>query len=157
MLTDPEEAANLLDRAIASDPNHFSAWNWRGWVALVLGESDAAGYFESALRLSPAFPGRYWLHVGLAATWVLMERYDEAVSLVEGVLRQHPHQHVALWVYTTSLALAGRTDEATKACNTLTRVVPTMRLSNLRNWVATRDEKAFAVISKGLRLAGLPE
>ncbi|GEP56181.1 hypothetical protein RSO01_33470 [Reyranella soli] len=60
MLTSPEEAANLLDRAIASDPNHFSAWNWRGWVALVLGENDAARYFESALRLSPAFPGRYW-------------------------------------------------------------------------------------------------
>jgi hypothetical protein len=32
-----------------------------------------------------------------------------------------------------------------------------MRLSNLHNWVTTRDENAFAVVSKGLRLAGLPE
>jgi tetratricopeptide (TPR) repeat protein len=157
MLTSPEEAASLLDRAIASDPNYSAAWNWRGWVALVLGENDAARYFESALRLSPVFPGRYWLHVGLAATYVLSERYNEAASLVEDVLRQHPHQHVALWVYTTSLALAGRTDEAMRACKTLTRIVPAMRLSNLRNWVATRDDKSFAVISKGLRLAGLPE
>jgi hypothetical protein len=97
------------------------------------------------------------LDVGLAATYVLNERYDEAASLVGNVLRQHPHQHIALWVYTASPALAGRIDEAAKACKTLTSVVPTVRLSNLHNWIATRDEKALAVISKGLRLAGLPE
>ena len=156
MLTTPEEAANLLDRAIASDANHFRAWNWRGWAALVLGENNAARYFESALRLSPAFPGRYWLDVGLAATYLVDGRYEEAASLVGNVLRQHPQQHVALWVYTASLAPAGRIDEATTSCKTLTSVVPAMRLSNLRNWVATRDEKAFAIVSKGLQLAGLP-
>jgi tetratricopeptide (TPR) repeat protein len=157
MLTSPEEATALLDQAIALDPNYFNAWNWRGWTALVLGENDAAGYFESALRLSPAFPNRYWIHVGLAATYVLNERYDEAASLVSNVLRQHPHNHVALWVYTTALALGGRIDEATKACKTLTGVVPTMRLSNFQQWVATRDAKTLALVSKGLRLAGLPE
>ena len=157
MLTSPEEAAALLDRAIALDPNHFSAWNWRGWTALVLGEDNAARYFEGALRLSPAFPGRYWMHVGLSATYLLNEQYTEAAALVGTVLRQHPHLHIALWVHAASLALAGRIEEATTACGTLTSVVPTMRLSNLRNWVATRDEKAVALISKGLRLAGLPE
>jgi len=157
MLTSPQQAAALLDQAIASDPNHFSAWNWRGWTALVLGEKDAGRYFESAMRLSPAFPGRYWLNVGLAATFVLNERFEDAATLAETVLSQHPHQQVALWVYVTSLALAGRIGEATKACKTLTDVAPTMRLSNLRNWVGTRDEETFALITKGLRLAGLPE
>jgi len=157
MLTSPQEAAALLDQAIGLDSNHFAAWNWRGWAALVLGEKDAARYFESALRLSPAFPGRYWLNVGVAATYVLTKRYDEAAALTEIVLRQHPHQQVALWGHATALALGGRIDEAARACKTLTSVAPAMRLSNLRNWVATRDEETFGLISKGLRMAGLPE
>ncbi|WP_428668933.1 adenylate/guanylate cyclase domain-containing protein [Reyranella sp.] len=157
MLTFPEESAGLLEQAVSLDPNNFSAWNWRGWTALVLGEEDAGHYFEKALRLSPTFPGRYWMHVGLSTTYLLSERCAEAAALVGTVLRQHPHLHIALWVHSASLALAGQVGEAVEVCKTLTKVVPAMRLSNLRNWIPTRDERAIALISKGLRLAGLPE
>jgi len=156
-LTHPEEAAALLDQAIALNPNHFSGWNWRGWATLVLGEKDATRYFESALRLGPAFPGRYWLHVGLAAANIVNGRYEEAAGLVGGVLRQHPNLHVGLWVHTAALGLAGRIDEARTACRSLTANVPTMRLSNAGNWVITRDRETLDVITRGLRIAGLPE
>jgi TolB-like protein/Flp pilus assembly protein TadD len=152
-----EEGVALLDRAIALNPNNFSAWNWRGWAALILGEKDAARYFESALHLSPAFQGRYLIQNGLAAAHVLNGRYDEAVALVAGVLREHPNLHIALWIHAAALALAGRVDEARVACKNLVSVVPAMRLSNAGDWVMTRDKETLELIKRGLRLAGLPE
>jgi tetratricopeptide (TPR) repeat protein len=156
-LTRPDEAGALLDRAISLDPNRYSAWNWRGWVGLVMGEKDAAQYFEGALRLSPAFPGRYWLQVGLAATHVLNGRYEEGATLVGKVLRQHPKLLVGLWVQTSALALAGRLEEARESCKVLMANAPAMRLSNVGNWVLTRDKPTLELIARGLRLAGLPE
>lgn len=157
MLAQPWEAANLLDRAIAFDPNYPPAWNWRGWTALVIGEKNAGRYFESALRLSPAFPGRYWMQVGLAATHVVDGRYDEAASLLSSVLRQHPTQHLALLLHTVSLALAGRSNEAQRARDSLSRNVPTIRASNVGNWAPTRDQRTLDLLTQGLRAAGLPD
>jgi adenylate cyclase len=156
-LTQPGEAAALLDRAIGLDPNHYSAWNWRGWAALVLGEKDAARYFESALRLSPVYPGRYWLQVGLAASRIVDGKYEEAADLVGRVLRQHPNLLVGLWVNAAALGLAGRVGEARKSCEALTVNAPAMRLSNVGNWVLTRNKDSLELITRGLRLAGLPE
>ncbi len=157
MLTEPEEAAGLLDRAIALDSNYFSAWNWRGWTALVIGEKDAGRYFEKALRLSPSFPGRYWLNVGLSATYIVSGRYDEAVSLLTSVLRQHSEQHLALVLHTVALALAGKADEALRSRENLMKAAPALRLSNIGTWLMTRDAETLRIIRNGLQLAGVAE
>jgi TolB-like protein/class 3 adenylate cyclase/Tfp pilus assembly protein PilF len=152
-----DEGAALMDRAVSLDPNNFNAWNWGGWVCLMRGDGRAAHHFEQALRLSPTHPGRYWLHVGMAATKMTAGQYSEAADQAALVLRHQPRQHLTLWIYTASLALAGRLEEAREGCRRMLEVNPDRRLSNAPEWLVTTHKPTLDILLQGLRLAGLPE
>jgi len=151
------EGVALLDKALELDPNLFSAWNWRGWASLILGMGDSLQYFEGALRLSPSYPTRSWLQVGVAASHLVASRYDEAATLMEQALRIQPNQHLSLWLYAVSAALAGRIDEAREACRRMLTVAPELRLSNAEVWMITKHKPTQDMILRGLRIAGLPD
>ena len=152
-----EEGIGLLDRALALDPTHFSAWNWRGWASLIRGDGDALRFFEPAMLLSPANPYAYFLKSGIAAAHFLAGRHAEASSLLAEVLRHHPSQHLWLWLYAASSAHAGRLEEARAACRRMLEVAPGLRLSNAPQWLITPNRRVQELAVSGLRLAGLPE
>jgi hypothetical protein len=56
-----------------------------------------------------------------------------------------------------SHALAGRTEEARRAMQHLRQLDPTLRISNLTDYVPIRRPQDLAILSDGLRKAGLPE
>ena len=60
-------------------------------------------------------------------------------------------------VVAASHALAGRTDEAKRAISYLRQLDPTLRVSNLANWLPIRRPQDFAMFADGLRRAGLLE
>lgn len=151
------EGLALLDKALELDPNLFSAWNWRGWASLILGTGDGLKYFEGALQLSPSYPTRNWLQVGVAASYLVAGNYDDAASLMEQALRVQPHQHLSLWLYAVSAALAGRIEEARDARRRMLSVAPNLRLSNAEVWMITKHKPTQEMILRGLRLAGLPD
>jgi adenylate cyclase len=57
MVGDCESGVELAERAVALNPNSFTAWSSRGWVYRIAGlPEEAVQSFERAIRMSPARP-----------------------------------------------------------------------------------------------------
>jgi adenylate cyclase len=150
------EAAELFDRAIELDPNHFLGSAWGGWTNLFLGR-PAIEHFERALRLSPRDPRIFVPQSGIATAYLLMARYDEALSWAGRALQELPNFPPALRTAMVSYALAGRIDEARQACAVYRQFDPAARISSSREWMLFQRGEDIEKFEKALRLAGLPE
>ena len=60
-------------------------------------------------------------------------------------------------VMAASHALAGRQDEAERAMTRLRKLDPTLRISNLADWLTIRQPQDLATLADGLRKSGLPD
>lgn len=56
-----------------------------------------------------------------------------------------------------SHALTGQMDKAKQAIQRLHELEPSLRVSNLKDWLPIQRPEDFARFADGLRLAGLPE
>jgi hypothetical protein len=64
---------------------------------------------------------------------------------------------MVIGIVAASHALAGRIAEGRRAMDRLRALDPTLRISNLRDWLSIRRPEDLAVFADGLRRAGLPE
>ena len=148
----------LLDRALMLNPNLASAWFLAGFLRTWNGEPDAAiEHFARAMRLSPLDPELYRMQAGLAAAHLFAGRFDAASSWAEKAFRELPSFLMVVSVIAASHALAGRPDEAQRAMKHLRELDPTLRVSNLADWLPIRRPEDLATFADGLRKAGLPE
>jgi TolB-like protein len=148
----------LLDRALVLNPNLASAWFLAGFLRTWNGEPDAAiEHFAHAMRLSPLDPELYRMQAGLAAAHLFAGRFDAASSWAEKAVRELPSFLMVVSVIAASHALAGRPDEAQRAMKHLRELDPTLRVSNLTDWIPIRRPQDLATFADGLRKAGLPE
>ena len=148
----------LLDRALVLNPNLASAWFLAGFLRTWNGEPDAAiEHFARAMRLSPLDPELYRMQAGLAAAHLFAGRFDAASSWAEKAFRELPSFLMVVSVIAASHALAGRPDEAQRAMKHLRELDPTLRVSNLADWLPIRRPEDLATFADGLRKAGLPE
>jgi TolB-like protein len=148
----------LVDRALALNPNLASAWFLAGFLRTWNGEPDAAiEHFAHAVRLSPLDPELYRMQAGLAAAHLFAGRFDVASSWAEKAFRELPSFLMVVSVIAASHALAGRPDEALRAMEHLRGLDPTLRVSNLTDWLPIRRPEDLATLAEGLRKAGLPE
>ena len=148
----------LIDRALVLNPNLASAWFLGGFLRAWNGEPDGAiEHFARAMRLSPLDPEMYRMQAGMAAAHLFAGRFDTASSWAEKSIRQLPSFLMVVGVIAASHALAGRTDEAQRAISHLRQLDPTLRVSNLGDWLPIRRPKDLATFADGLRRAGLQE
>jgi TolB-like protein len=148
----------VLDRALVLNPNLASAWFLAGFLRTWNGEPDAAiEHFAHAMRLSPLDPELYRMQAGLAAAHLFAGRFDAASSWAEKAFRELPSFLMVVSVIAASHALAGRPDEAQRAMKHLRELDPTLRVSNLTDWLPIRRSEDLATFADGLRKAGLPE
>jgi TolB-like protein len=148
----------LLDRALVLNPNLASARFLSGFLRIWNGEpDDAIEHFAHAMRLSPLDPEMYRMQGGLAAAHLFAGRFDDAASLAERAYRQLPSFLMVVSIIAASHALAGRSDEAARAMKELRELDPTLRVSNLADWLPIRRPEDLATFADGLRKAGLPE
>ena len=148
----------LIDRALALNPNLASAWFLGGFLRLWNGEPDGATeHFERAMRLSPLDPEMYRMQAGMAMAHLFAGRLDTATSLAEKAYRHLPSFLMVVGVIAASHALAGRQDKAEQAMKHLRQLDPTLRLSNLADWLSIRRPQDLATFADGLRKAGLPD
>lgn len=149
---------DLLDRALALDPNLAGAWLFSGYLRLLRGEPDEAiERFEHAMRLAPLDPEMFRMRAGMALAHLLAGRFDAASAWAEKAYGEMPSFVLAAAVIAASHALAGRADRARQAMRLLREIDPALRVSALANWLpfhAQADADRFAT---GLRQAGLPE
>jgi TolB-like protein len=148
----------LLDRAILLNPNLAAAWFLGGYLRAWRGETDAAiEHFARAMRLSPLDPEMYRMQAGMAVAHLFAERFDAASSWAEKAFRNLPSFLMVGCIIAASHALADRTEQAQRAIDHLRRLDPGLRVSAIRDWLPIRRPEDFAILSKGLRKAGLPE
>ena len=148
----------LLDRAVMLNPNLAAAWFLGGYLRVWNGEHDSAiEHFTRAMRLSPLDPETYRMQAGMAMAHMLSGRFDVASSLADESSRDLPSFLMVVGVAAASHALAGRLDHGHRAMDRVRQLDPSLRISNLRDWLPIQRAEDLAIFADGLRRAGLPE
>jgi TolB-like protein len=148
----------LIDRALLLNPNLAAAWFLSGFLRIWRGEpDDAIERFERAMRLSPLDPEMFRVQAGMAMVHLLAGRFDTASSWAEKAFRELPSFLIVVGTMAASHALAGRADEAQRAMRHMRQLDPTLRISNLTDWLPLQRPEDVATLADGLRRAGLPE
>ena len=158
LVGDIERAVAFIDQALVLNPNLATAWYLSGWLRTYRGEPDVGiEHFARAMRLSPLDPSFYHMQIGTGLAHLLAGRFDDAASWAEKARRNEPDYPSALAVTAASHSLAGRLEEGRQAMSRLRYVYPALRISNLKDWFPILHPEHFAIWTKGLRTAGLPE
>jgi TolB-like protein/tetratricopeptide (TPR) repeat protein len=153
-----ERCSDLLDRALALDPNLAAAWLLSGYLLLWRGLPAAAiERFEHAMRLNPLDPEMFRMQAGMALAHLFAGHYGMASSWAEKACADMPTFVLAAGITAASHALAGHGDKARQAMALLLQLDPALRIGSLPGWLPFLAPADFRRFAEGLRLAGLPE
>jgi adenylate cyclase len=148
---DHETAIDYSDRAVATNPNSDTAWNYRGWIYHVAGHyEEAIRSFERAIRVNPLNPFIHSNLAGIGYALIELRRFDEAVGFSKRALRQNSSDGVAFGGLASALAHLGRDAEAREALARLLEVNPAFTKSRWPSWVA----QSHKLLIEGLLKAG---
>jgi adenylate cyclase len=151
MVGDFESAVEMADRAVALNPNSYSAWNSRGTVYRTAGlPEEAVRSFERAIRMSPVDPRLHNTFAGMGLAFIELGRFDEAIVAGRKAQRHNPSPS-AYRCLASAFAHLGRDAEAREAAMRVLELDPAFTISPL---IAFGGLKLFI---EGLRKAGLPE
>ena len=164
---DFDTAREMVDRAVALNPNASSAWEQRGWTYLFAGQpEEAIRSFERSNRLSPFDPWRFSTFAGMSGAFIGLGRFDEAVSAAKKAVRHNPLYPVTYRFLASALAHLGRDTDAREAAARMLELEPNFRISE---WVTRSGISVWGARGSGhwqaqiqmyinrLRKAGLPE
>jgi adenylate cyclase len=153
LVGDFDAATEMVDRAVALNPNSWMAWAQRGSTFNSTGKfEEAIRSFERAIRLSPLDPSLFATHTNMGIAFIGLGRFDEAIVVAKKALRKNPLYSGAYRCLASALAHLGREAEAKEAAAGLLELEPNFHIS-----VWTTDRKRPQVYVDGLRKAGLPE
>jgi TolB-like protein/Tfp pilus assembly protein PilF len=149
----------MVDRALLLNPNLAAAWNTSGLLRATVGDPDTGlEHMARAMRLNPLDPLMFMTLTWSAWAHFVAGRYDQGWHLAERASREHPYFVNALRVAASCNALAGRVAEARRCIARALQLDPGMRISNLKDRVASSFPPAhFGRFVEGLRRAGMPE
>jgi TolB-like protein len=152
---DFDAATEMLDRAVALNPNSAIAWNYRGTACQFMGQAEEAlRSFERGLRLSPLDPMLYGTFAVMGFAFISLRRFDEAVAAAKKSLRKKQTFTTAYRCLAAALAHLGRDAEASEAVRRILEIEPDFRISE---WAARTRQWRSGLLVDGLRKAGLPE
>jgi TolB-like protein len=155
---DVEGGIAFLDKALMLNPNLATAWFISGFLRIWRGDPEAAiERLERGMRLSPLDPEMFRMQAGLAMAHLVAKRFDIASSWAEKAIRELSSFLIVAGVIAASHALAGRADEAQRAMHHVRKLDPSLRVSNIRDWLPFLRPDDLATFAEGLRRAGLPE
>jgi TolB-like protein len=155
---DLDSSIALVDRALVLDPNLASAWFLGGFLRALRGDPDQAlEFFERATRFSPLDPEMFRMQAGMAMAHLFAGRFESASSWAEKAYEDLPSFLMVVCVIAASHALADQPGDAERAMQHIRQLDPTLRISNLKDWIPIRRPEHLATFAEGLRRAGLPE
>jgi len=155
LVGDHESEIEMADRAVSLNPNSFHAWYDRGWVCKIAGLwEEAVRSFERAIRMSPVDPQLHLALLGMAAAYIELRRFDEAIAAAKKTQRQNPFFLPAYLYLASAFTHLGRDAEAHKAAARVLEIDPAFTLSA---WIARGGQSNAKLHSEGLRKAELPE
>ncbi len=116
----------------------------------------ALPHFERALRLSPLDPMNFNNYVGMGSAHEVAQRYDDAVAMYRRALQERPHASWILRNLVTSLAGAGRMEEAASELRALLIAYPDLTVSKFRKAMVF-SPTVMDIMCANLRKVGLPQ
>jgi adenylate cyclase len=108
------------------------------------------------MRLSPLDPMNFNNYVGIASAHEIMQDYDNAAAYYRRGLEERPH---AMWIYrnlASSLAGAGRMEEAREAYAEMLRHYPDLTASRYRQAMVLSPATLDRMVAN-LKKLGLPD
>jgi adenylate cyclase len=148
-------ATEMVDRAVALNPNACVPWEQRGWTYQLAGQpEEAIRSFERAIRQSPFDPWLFSTLAGMSVALIGLGRFDEAVAAAKNALQKNQTFGPAYLCLAAALAHLGRDAEAMKTVAQFLQIDPHFRISE---WVARTGEWQAQMYIDGLHKAGLPE
>jgi adenylate cyclase len=155
MAGDREGAIEMVDRAVALNPNSSYAWNIRGWLYRNTGlPEEALRSFERAIRMNPVDPLLNRVFAGLGLSLLELGRFDEAIVAANKALRHNSSFAPAYRCLASALAHLGRDAEARQAAAQGLEVDPGFTISK---GIAHGGMSNAKLYIEGLRKAGVPE
>jgi adenylate cyclase len=155
MVGDYESSIEMVDRAVALNPNSYWVWLDRGWVYHTAGvPEEAVRSFERAMRMSPIDPLLDRLFAGMGMALIELRRFDEAIAAGKKALRHNPSFSGTYWCLASAFAHLGCDAEAREAAARLLEIDPPFTISA---WIARGGQSNAKLAIEGLRKAGLPE
>jgi adenylate cyclase len=152
---DSESAVEMVDRAVALNPNSYTAWHCRGSVYRTAGLlEEAVRSYERTIRMSPVDPRLHLLFAGMGLAFTELRRFDEAIVAGRKAQRQNPSYSRAYLCLASAFAHLGRDAEAREAVARLLETDSTFTISAL---IARGGYSNATLLIEGLRKAGLPE
>jgi adenylate cyclase len=153
---DHATALSAVERALSLNPSCATALYFGALIFAFAGHPAAAiANGNRALRLSPFDPFASFAYNALGAAAVEEARYDEAASHFAKAVQSNPRFSTLYFFQATSLALAGRQEEARPIVRRLLELEPGFRLRLIFEVGLTRTVADRFV--EGGRLLGLPE
>ena len=152
---DFDTATEMVDRAVALNPNSAFAWNLRGWTYRYAGQDEEAiRSFERTIRLSPLDPLLYTTFVGIGIALIGLRRFDEAVEAAKKALRKNQSFTPSYRCLAAALAHLGREAEAREAVARHLELEPNFRIAK---FLAPGVRSHAQLFIEGMRKAGFPE
>jgi TolB-like protein/class 3 adenylate cyclase len=152
-----DRGASMTEQATALNPNLATAWNSRGWVALMCGEPERAiESFNRMLRLSPLDPLRIGAWNGSSFALFHLGRYEEGCASAMKSIQVAADTHT-LGAYIVNSVRAGRAAEAREAVAQLLKLQPDFRASHAQEAFPVRSQEVKDRITAALKEAGLPD
>jgi adenylate cyclase len=153
--SDYDPAKEMVDRAVALNPNSALAWDQRGWTYQRAGQpEEAIRSFERAIRQGPFEPWQFLSFTGMGIAFIGVGRFDEAVAAAKKALQKSQTFGTAYHCLAAALAHLGRDAEARKTATQILEIEPDFRISE---YVARTGHWQARMFIDGLRKAGLPE
>jgi adenylate cyclase len=155
---DYERALSAIERSLYLNPNSAQGYTGSGWVNTHSGRPlIAIDHFHKAMRLSPIDPEKGIALSGIGMSYLMLERFDEALHWGEDALREMPNYGSSHRVVVGALVGLKRLDEARAAARRLMDEFPTYTLSLQKQVNPWRDEAFAGRYVEALRIAGIPE
>lgn len=155
---DLDSGAVFIARSLSLNPNSALAWLYSGAVHVLMGESDLGiAHVLRAQRLSPLDPTQPQFMAVIAFGHFFAGRFEDAARCAESAFREQPNLLTPLLILAASLAHLGRREDAGRLVPEILRLSPSYRLSRVKDRAPFRKPQHIALLTDGLRLAGLPE
>jgi adenylate cyclase len=117
---DYETALSTIDRSLYLNPNSAQGYTGSGWVNTHASRPlIAIDHFHRAMRLSPIDPEKGIALSGIGMSYLMLERFDEALKWGESALREMPNHGSSHRVVIGALVGLQRLDEARAAAKRL--------------------------------------
>jgi len=153
-------AESVVDRALALNPNSAHAWNARGWVSSFQNQPNRGiEYLQHAMRLSPFDPLSWLFTSGLAVSYLIARRFEEANEWADRSVVDQPRFGMVLRMKAVLCAYLDRLEEAREWLRRALELQPDLTVATwktLAGAVAISPEVLDLYLG-GLRKAGLPE